>query len=386
MPLFLASCVARLPMGALGLLLVLQTRDLTGSYGKGGLAAGALAVGSGVSMPMLARLIDTRGQTAVLRVGGVLCGAALVALGTVPDDVSFGVLLALSLVAGAAGPPIGACMRGLWSVLFENPERRHAAYSLEGALLEVVYISGPVAIVAGIGSWSLRAALIVCGACVVAGDIAFSLHPCSREWKPNPDRARGVLGALRSPGVRVLVASLALAGLGIGVVEVAVPAALDDSGQRDLTGLLFGFWGVGSMLAALTVGRSGPKGSPRRRLGIPLALWGVTHAVVGLGGSPLAIGVLLFLAGVSIAPTFIAANGLLDGAAVPGTLTEAFTWLTTGMTAGVALGNAAGGALTEAASPAIATLLLGSGGLAAARFVALALPGAPRAQESAAPA
>ena len=358
-------------MGALGLLYVLHTRDLTGSYGKGGLAAGVFAVGSGVTMPVLARVIDKRGQTGVLRIGSVVCAAAMIAFGLAPRDVPFGVVLALGFVSGAAAPPIGACMRGLWSELFEDAKRRHAAYSLEGALLEVVYITGPVAIVAGIGSWSLRAAIVVCGLCVVTGDFAFSMHPCSREWRPHEDRVRGILGALQGGGVRVLVAALLLAGLGIGVVEVAVPAALDDSGQRDLTGLLFGFWGIGSMIAAFTIGRSGPKGSPRRRLGLPLALWGATHAVVGLGGSPLAIGILLTLAGFSIAPTFIAANGLLDGLAVPGTLTEAFTWLTTGMTAGVALGNAAGGALTEAASPAVATLVLGSGGLAAALLVAL---------------
>src|SRR4051812_9490588 len=135
LPLFLCSCVARLPMGALGLLLVLHTHDLTGSYGKGGLASGMFALGSGVSMPILARAIDRSGQTVVLRVGGVLCGAGLVGLAIVPSGPPFGALLALSLLAGAAGPPIGACMRGLWSVLFEDPERRHAAYSLEGALL-----------------------------------------------------------------------------------------------------------------------------------------------------------------------------------------------------------------------------------------------------------
>jgi hypothetical protein len=47
--LFTASCVARLPMGALGLLLVLHTQQLTGSYAHGGLAAGAYALGSALA-------------------------------------------------------------------------------------------------------------------------------------------------------------------------------------------------------------------------------------------------------------------------------------------------------------------------------------------------
>src|SRR4051794_1724103 len=72
LPLFAAQCVVRLPMGALGLLLVLHTHDLTGSYGRGGLASGVYLVALGISAPALARLVDRRGQTAVLLLGGLV--------------------------------------------------------------------------------------------------------------------------------------------------------------------------------------------------------------------------------------------------------------------------------------------------------------------------
>ena len=155
--LFLASCVARLPMGALGLLLVLHTQQLTGSYAKGGLASGAYAIALGLSNPALARVVDRRGQTLVLRIGAPLAAAAIVVLATLPDGAPLGAILAAAAVAGACQPPVGACMRALWPVLLDSPDRRHAAYSMEGALLEVVYICGPVLIVAGIGSWSTGA-------------------------------------------------------------------------------------------------------------------------------------------------------------------------------------------------------------------------------------
>ena len=77
--LFAASCVARLPMGALGLLLVLHTQQLTGSYAKGGLATGAYAIALAVSNPALARVVDRRGQTLVLRIGAPLAAAAIAA-------------------------------------------------------------------------------------------------------------------------------------------------------------------------------------------------------------------------------------------------------------------------------------------------------------------
>src|SRR5437763_5332661 len=107
LPLFVASCVARLPMGALGLLLVLHTRDLTGSYARGGLASGIYLAALGISGPVLARLVDRRGQTAVLCVGGIVEAAAISALALLPDDAPFAAILAAAVAAGIGQPPIG---------------------------------------------------------------------------------------------------------------------------------------------------------------------------------------------------------------------------------------------------------------------------------------
>jgi hypothetical protein len=109
-----------------------------------------------------------------------------------------------------------------------------------------------------------------------------------------------------------------------------------------------------------------------------LVAWGAAHVAVGLAGSTLALAVLLLAAGFSISPTFVSANGMLDQLAPRGTLTEAFTWLSTGLTAGLAVGSAVGGAITEAASPGTAMAVLGVGGLLAAGLVALTARGALR--------
>ena len=376
--LFVASCVARLPMGALGLLLVLHTQQLTGSYAKGGLASGAYAIALGISNPALARAVDRRGQTLVLRIGAPLAAAAIVVLAALPDGAPLGAVLAAAAVAGACQPPVGACMRALWPVLLDGPDGRHAAYSLEGAMLEVVYICGPLAIVAGIGSWSTAAAMAACAAFLLVGDLSFSAHPISRGWRPHAER-RDITGALRGPGVRVLVAVFVLCGLSVGAVEVVVPAALDATGHRALTGVLLGVWGVGSMLAGLGVGRLGAAGDAPRRLALALVAWGLAHAALGVSGEPLMLGLLLFVAGATIAPTFVSANGMLDGLAPSGTLTEAFTWMSTGMGVGIAAGSAVAGALVEAASPALAMATLGGGGVLAGLLVRAAATGPLRA-------
>src|SRR3954452_24187812 len=85
--LFLASCVARLPMGAASLLLVLHTKDLTGSYGRGGAAAGVFALWAGISSPAVARIVDRRGQATVLRIGALVSASALVVVALLPASV-----------------------------------------------------------------------------------------------------------------------------------------------------------------------------------------------------------------------------------------------------------------------------------------------------------
>ena len=377
--LFVASCVARLPMGALGLLLVLHTQQLTGSYAKGGLASGAYAIALGLSNPALARVVDRRGQTLVLRLGAPLAAAAIVVLATLPDSAPLGAILAAAAIAGAAQPPVGACMRALWPVLLDSPDRRHAAYAMEGALLEVVYICGPLVIVAGIGSWSTTAAMAACAAFLLVGDLTFAAHPISRTWHPNVEVARDLTGALRGPGVRVLIAVFLLCGLSVGAVEVAVPAALETTGHRDLTGVLLGLWGVGSMVAGLAIGRLGAATDPPRRLAIALAAWGLAHAAVGVSGEPAVLGLILLVAGASIAPTFVSANGMLDDLAPTGTLTEAFTWTSTGIAMGIAAGSAIAGVVVDAASPAVAMAALGAGGVLAALLVRAAATGPLRA-------
>jgi predicted MFS family arabinose efflux permease len=270
-------------------------------------------------------------------------------------------------------------MRALWPVLLDSPDRRHAAYSMESALLEVVYICGPLVIVAGIGSWSTSAAMVACAATMLSGDLAFAAHPISRNWRPHEQRARDLTGALRGPGVRVLVAVFALVGLSIGAVEVVVPAALDTTGHRELTGVLLGLWGVGSMLAGLAIGRMGAAADPPRRLAIALAAWGIAHAAIGISGEPAVLGLILLIAGATIAPTFVSANGMLDDLAPSGTLTEAFTWTSTGISVGLATGSALAGAIVEAASPGVAMGALGLGSVLAALLVRAAATGPLRA-------
>jgi predicted MFS family arabinose efflux permease len=367
---FLTSCLAQLPMGALGLLLILHVRDVTGTYAAGGAVAAAYALSTGLSNPLLARLADRHGPRTVLLAGAPAAAAAIAAQALVPDTTPLAARIALAALAGGAQPPVGALRRRLWNVLVVDADLRHRAYAAEAALLEIVYLLGPVAIVGGVGAWSVTAGLALCALCILAGDLAFASLAPVRALAGDPERPRDLAGALRAPGVVVTLATFVTLGITVGAVEVGVPAALETMGDRSATGLILGLWGVGSMLAGFAIGRMPRARRPELRLAALVAAWGVLHALPAVAGSPLALAVTLLVAGSAIAPTFTTFNGLLDRIALPGTLTEAFTWTSAGMTAGMAAGGALAGRLADAVSPAAALALGGTGVLGAAILLA----------------
>ena len=77
-----------------------------------------------------------------------------------PHGAPLGVLVACSALAGATTPPIGACMRTLYSTLLEG-DALHRAYALESAALELTYIAGPVLMLAIASMAGTAPALIV---------------------------------------------------------------------------------------------------------------------------------------------------------------------------------------------------------------------------------
>src|SRR4051794_41932855 len=72
---FAASLLGRIPAGALGLVLILRVRELSGGYADGGAVAGAFSLGYATAAPLVGRLVHARGQTRVLAPTPVAVGA-----------------------------------------------------------------------------------------------------------------------------------------------------------------------------------------------------------------------------------------------------------------------------------------------------------------------
>src|SRR5947199_7983400 len=128
--LFLIAIVARTPYAAISLLLIVRTKELTGSYAASGVVVAALSVAVAVASPWIGRLVDRRGQTAVLRATVAISTSALVTFALLPHGTPLLALVACAAVAGAATPPIGACMRTLYGTLIDG-DRLPRVYSPE---------------------------------------------------------------------------------------------------------------------------------------------------------------------------------------------------------------------------------------------------------------
>lgn len=348
-----ASLAGRLPYTAIGLLLILRVRDLGGDYAEGGLVAGAFALGLACLSPLVGRLVDVRGQSAVLLPCAVACALPLGAIALAPDATPVGVLAALAALAGMAHPPLSGATRALWSVLVP-PERRHAIFALEAAGVELTFILGPLVLVGALAALtSSSVALLACACLLVAGTAAFAWAPSSRRWRPAGGR-RTLAGALASPALLTLMLAVAFMGASFGAIEVGAVAHADEHGGRELVGPLLAAWAAGSLVGGLLIARGRPPADPRRRLVALLAATALADALLSLAPNPPMFALAIFLAGSCIAPAFATLYSMVADLVPDGTLTESYTWLTTGITAGVAAGAAIGGAVIDAASTHVA--------------------------------
>jgi predicted MFS family arabinose efflux permease len=368
---FTASLVGRIPAATVELLLVLRVRELGGSYAAGGIAAGACALGMAAGAPIVGRAVDARGQTKVLAICTAIAVAALATLALVPAETPLPAVVALAALTGAAHPPLSACMRALWPRLLADRSAQHAAYALESAALELVFVLGPAVVAGVVAARSPALALGLCAVLLAGGTAAFAADRASRSWAPVAGGPRDPAGALASRGLRTLLAVLLCLGRSFGAIEVSVVAFCGRHGAESAAGLFLAAWGAASMAGGLVAARRGSGQQPVARLLALLGGLAAADLLVAAAPTPAALVVAMVIAGVPIAPLFAIVYQLAGDVAREGTATETFTWLSTGIGVGLACGSTLAGALAQHAGPhagfVLASGAIGVGALVVAR-------------------
>jgi MFS family permease len=376
---FLASVVGRLPISMVPLATVLLVQQVRGSYAVAGLVTGVYALGATLGTPVLGRLVDRIGQPPVIGLAGLASAAFVAALGVAaaggaPDAA----MLALAAGAGLAAPPLGAVMRGAWRVALPGEADRLAAYALDAAAIEFVFVVGPLLVGLLFVRTPAAAPLLVTAGLLAAGCVRYARSDAARAWRPEPHPEGDALA--RSPlaygGVRLVLLTGLLVALAFAHVDLSIAATARESfGDPGRVGLLFACIAGGSGVGGLWYGSRGWRGPERRRL--PVALTGVTAGLAAvavlLGGIEgvvrrppfVVLGLLLVLAGMCIAPGLIVITNLVDALAPRSRLSEAQAWVSTMYTGGGAAGTALAGLLVDAGGPgrgfAGAALLMGAG-------------------------
>ena len=343
----IASAVGSMPIGMFGLAVLLLAQDATGSFAVAGRVVGAFGIGNAVGAVAQGRLMDRLGQTRVLRVAAVMhalaCGTLVLAA---LEGAGTGVLYGCAAAGGLALPQLPAAMRSLWSTLARDGEQRETAYAMVSIVFEVSVITAP-ALAAAIVALFSPAAAVATGAAVAAGGaLAFSVTRASLVWRGEPHDV-GRLGPLSAPGMRTVFVTLGAFGTAVGVVQVLLPAFADERGSAETGGLYLALLSAGSLAGGLIYGARSWPGEPVRRLPVLLLALGVGFALLAAATVPVVLGALLIASGLVLAPATVVASTLLDTAAPPGTVTEAFAVMVMGIVAGTALGNALGGAIVE---------------------------------------
>ena len=384
LPLLVAGTLGRLPTVTLpiaSLLLVADRSSLT----RGGLASGALSLGTGGIGVVVGRHLDSHRAARVLILLALAHVPAIALFIALAGTDNTAALIGVSFVAGASVAPVGPVVRAL---LAQNadPAQVQRIFAWDSMSVEVSWIGGP---------------LLVSGAILLGGPaFAVALSPVLAAIgvaavARQPVRHVAHVGAARrwltAPLIQLVIA-FAFAGTAFRMLIVAVAEVARLQGHDEWTGAMLAFWAVGSLLGAWVVSIRGMPSVPM--LGVSVA---VSVGLIGLGQSSIwATAALAFISGVPTAPFVAGLNTLVSKVTVEGAHVRAFASMQAANTVMAAVGAAVGSAAIDRWGPAIVSipatlLLLGSARLAvidghranASRSAAAAAPAGSAAAGSA---
>jgi hypothetical protein len=207
---------------------------------------------------------------------------------------------------------------------------------------------------------------------VTAGLALFVFDPPTRSAEVDPPTRSAEVDAaaddspqrlgVRSwftPGLAAVLAASAAGTVVLAGTDVGVVALLRQHGAVTLTGVVFAFWGLGSMLGAMVYGSLRRPVSPLLLLGG----LGVLTVPVGLAAGPWLLAALILPAGALCAPVITATAEQVARRVPEWARGEAMGWHGSALTIGTALGAPLAGSAIDAAAPWAGFVVVGGVGL-----------------------
>ncbi|MFO1302568.1 MAG: MFS transporter [Burkholderiales bacterium] len=355
---FALTWIARTPIATVTLGMLLHVQAMTGSFATAGATVGSYFLAMGCLSPVIGRIVDRRGHVGMLAVCGTLNPLALIGiLFAQPLGLGMPAVIALAAVAGGFAPPIVVLTRSSLRQRFDDERDRSTAFALDTVLVELAFTLGPLALAALLAFGGATLAFgFACMLATIAAPV-FMLSPARRYLVPVADAPRHWLGPLTDLRLVALFVVIFLLTSTFGLVEVAYPAYGAVLGSTPRGATLIAVNSIGSAIGGLWYGGVHLAMPPTRQLALLLGAMTVPLALQALlPGLPLTA-LLAFLAGLLIAPSITVVMTLVSRYAPAHYATEAFTWVSSAIVAGIGAGSASGGRLVEtfgAAGPFVA--------------------------------
>lgn len=382
---------ARLPLAMLTVGTLTLVTAVSHSYAIGGMAAGAVGIGSALGAPVLGSLADRAGQRIVLlvaavintlAVAGVLAAAYLTpGYGSVGDAV--GVLVA-AFLAGASCPQVGPMARVRWMALTTrnlspspanggrsvaaNRADLDTALSYEGTADEITFVLGPalVGVLASmVAPWLPLALAAVMTITLVP---AFAVHPSQQAVVPAPRKSGHGVGPSNGPEpsggqathmaaqrrnrwagavVAVPVVAMVCMGTFFGATQNALSAFSAQYATAEIAGLLYAVMGLSSAVAALSVAFWPQRFSLASRWVAAALAMSVLSLLLLLPSGIWSMVFVLLILGIPVGPVMVTVFSIGGVVAPAGRMATVMTALASGIVAGTALGSYLAGQLAE---------------------------------------
>lgn len=324
------SIVVRVPMWAGNVVMTLHVvTHLHRSYSAAGLLVGVATVTLAISSPWRGRRLDRVG----LRRAVAPSLLVLAACWSVAPFVSFWPLLVLAGFGGLFVIPSFSIVRQ--ALMHAVPDSmRKTALSVDSVVIEISFMIGPVLGVLLATSWSTPWALFGCElTSVLGGGVLWLTNPSIGGSDHVEDAHAGVRSWLSPAAVAVLGACLAATVVLTGT-DVSIVAALRHMHHPSWIGIVLALWGLGSAIGGVVYGamhRTVPAF-------VLLGLLSASTLPAVLARDPVALAVLLVVAGVCCAPTITATVDSLSRVVPERVRGEAMGWHSSALTTGSAAG------------------------------------------------
>lgn len=272
---FPIALVARLPFAMMVIGVLTLVVSARGSVELGGLNSAMVGLGVACFGPFLGAAADRFGQRPTLLITGAISSVLLGTLAWIAfSDLPVWTLFLVSFLTGASVPQISPMSRSRLVTIIKTDlpvQRRPRSLSTflayESAADEVIFVFGPVAVgllAVTLGPW---APLVGAAILTLIFVTSFAMHHTSAPPLSREERAATLAPAseLWRPTLLITVVGIFAVGLFFGSMLTSLTAFMQDRGNAEQAGLIYGVMGIGSAIFAIGVAFLSPRFTLRYR-------------------------------------------------------------------------------------------------------------------------